>query len=80
MAIIERPEKTKRINKCKKWVLVYGRRKTGKTFLIQNFVDYDEYYFVKRDKSVFSKNDKNLNYDTFLELFKRDLRDGKQLL
>ncbi len=80
MAIIERPEETKRINECKKWVLVYGRRKTGKTFLIQNFVDYDEYYFVKRDKSVFSKNDKNLNYDTFLELFKRDLRDDKTII
>lgn len=80
MAIIERPEETKRINNCKKWVLCYGRRKTGKTFLIQNFVDYDEYYFVKRDKSVFSKNDKSLNYDTFIELFKRDLSENKTIV
>ncbi|MEM0376401.1 MAG: hypothetical protein QXI90_01290 [Thermofilum sp.] len=43
--IIERPEEVRRISELKKWVLVYGRRKTGKTFLVSNFVKYDEYFF-----------------------------------
>lgn len=80
MAIIKRPDEARIINECKKWVLVYGRRKTGKTFLIQNFVDYDEYYFVKRNKSVLSENNENLNYDTFIEIFKRDIKDGKTIV
>jgi len=32
------------LNELKKWVLVYGRRKTGKTFLVTIFVKYDEYF------------------------------------
>ncbi len=26
------------------WVLIYGRRKVGKTFLVRNFVDYTHYF------------------------------------
>lgn len=34
------------------WVLIYGRRKVGKTFLIKNFLDYDVFFRVNRDGSV----------------------------
>lgn len=34
------------------WVLLYGRRKVGKTFLLRNFVPHDAYFSVRRDGSV----------------------------
>lgn len=76
--IIERPEETKRIKTTKKWVLIYGRRKTGKTFIVENFIEYDEYFFVKRDRSIISKKDeKIISYETFIEILKRTLQDKK---
>lgn len=42
------------IEKEKSWLLVYGRRKTGKTFLLRNFCRLDGYFLVKRDLSIFS--------------------------
>ena len=56
MMIIERIE-VDEIKKIKKWLLIYGRRKTGKTFLVENFLKYDEYFFVKRDRTILSKKD-----------------------
>ncbi len=41
------------INKGKEWLIVYGRRKTGKTFLLRNFCKIDAYFLVKKDLSVF---------------------------
>ncbi len=76
--IIERPDEVKKIREAKKWVLVYGRRKTGKTFLVENFIHYDEYFFVKKDKSIISKkNSKAVSYDAFVEILTRALQDGK---
>ena len=34
------------------WVLLYGRRKVGKTFLLRHFVPHDAYFSVRRDGSV----------------------------
>lgn len=80
MVVIVRPGEVKRVESSK-WTLVYGRRKTGKTFLIENFVKYDEYFFVKRDGGVISKaGDKTLSYDAFLEIVKRALSDGKTVV
>jgi hypothetical protein len=76
--IIERPKELRRINEAKKWVLIYGRRKTGKTFLAENFVKYDEYFFVKRDRTIVSKrDDKSITYETFVEILKRSLKNNK---
>lgn len=72
--IIERTEEQKRINEPRKWVLIFGRRKTGKTFLVENFVKYDEYFFVKRDRTIISKrDDKVVTYETLIEILKRAL-------
>ena len=76
MMIIERSE-INEIKKIKKWLLIYGRRKTGKTFLVQNFLNYDEYFFVKRDKTIISEKDqKEINYETLTTLIERGLSNG----
>ncbi len=79
--IIQRPGETGKINSIRKWLLVYGRRKTGKSFLVENFATYDDYFFVKRDRSVISKKDSALlSYETFLEVLKRGIADGKTIV
>lgn len=45
------------ISREKHWLMVYGRRKTGKTFLLRNFCKFDAYFLVKKDLSVFSGED-----------------------
>lgn len=62
-------------------MLIFGRRKTGKTFLVENFLDYDEYFFVKMDRSVVSKKDgRVINYETLTSLIERSLPDGKTVV
>lgn len=79
--IVKRPNETRAIAAPKKWVLVYGRRKTGKTFIVENFVHYDEYFFVKRDRSMISKkNETAVGYEAFMEILKRALADGKTVV
>ncbi len=70
--IIERPEADK-LNKIRKWVLVYGRRKTGKTFLVREFVKYDEYFFVKRNRTILDKDNNEITVKTLKEIIKRTL-------
>ena len=76
--IIERPLAKKSLANTKKWVLLYGRRKTGKSFLVENFIRYDDYFFVKKDRTVvLKKTAQSLSYDAFLALLRRDIEDGK---
>ena len=37
------------------WIILYGRRKVGKTFLLRNFVRWDAYVTVRRDLSIRSE-------------------------
>lgn len=80
MMIIERPKEIKRIKEINKWILIYGRRKTGKTFLVNNFIEYDEYFFVKTDKNILNKNNESISYETFVEILKRDLENNKTVV
>lgn len=73
--IIKRKE-IKKINSLKAWTLVFGRRKTGKTFLVHNFVRWDDYFFVRQDHSVIY-GDKNLTYDTFIQIFLQLAKNNK---
>jgi AAA+ ATPase superfamily predicted ATPase len=76
MMIIERTE-VDEIKKIKKWLLIYGRRKTGKTFLVETFLKFDEYFFVKRDRTILSKKDqKEITYETLTSLLERGLSNG----
>ena len=78
--IIERPKETARIEELKKWILVYGRRKTGKTFILNNFIKYDEYFFVKTNKNILTKDSGSISYETFLEILKRSLAEDKTVV
>jgi len=83
--IIERREAEviRGLLKTKKWVLVYGRRKTGKTFLIQNFITFDEYFFAKKDRTIISQKggeQKTISYETFLELLQRSLAEDRTMV
>jgi len=72
--IIERKKEAEKIDKSKKWIFVYGRRKTGKTFLVKNFAKYDEYYFVKRNKSIIDQNNRSVEIKVFEEILRRELK------
>ena len=78
--IIERPGETRKITEIKKWILVYGRRKTGKTFIVNNFVTHDEYFFVKANKSVLTGNNEPISYEAFIEILRRSLEDHKTVV
>ncbi len=77
MVIISRRE-SKTIEEIHKWIFLYGRRKTGKTFLIKNFVKFDEYFFVKRDRTIIDK--KEISYETLKELIKEYTKSNKTIV
>ncbi len=75
--IIERPDIVKKINSLDNWTLVYGRRKTGKTFLVKNYVDWDDYFFVKRDRTILTHEQESLIYETFINVLKRNIDQNR---
>jgi len=76
MMIIVRKEKNV-LKSHKDWVFVFGRRKTGKSFLVKNLSKWNEYFFVKRDKTILSEKEGDLSYETFLNILKRELKQNK---
>jgi hypothetical protein len=75
--IIERGEATQ-IEKEKSWLLIYGRRKTGKTFLLKTFCKKDAYFLVKRDLSIFS--DRELTLEEMSKKARELLNQGKTVV
>lgn len=53
--IIPRRIELELIEKSGPWKMIYGRRKTGKSFLVENFLKYDRFFFVNRDSTVLDK-------------------------
>ncbi len=51
MEIIPRRELDEAL-KDYRWLLIYGRRKTGKTFYVRERADYDRYFIVTRNRTV----------------------------
>ncbi len=66
--IIPRKEATA-INENPGWSLVYGRRKVGKTFMIEHFIKHDIYFSVRLDRSIFCRGF-IVNHMSDLEAFK----------
>ncbi|WP_457754501.1 ATPase [Thermococcus sp.] len=62
------------------WKMLYGRRKTGKTFLVERFLDYDEFFFVNKDGTIhdIGRGDK-MTFSEFLRLFPR-LLSGRRVV
>ncbi len=54
--IIKRGE-TSTVKSGKHWLLVYGRRKVGKTFLLKELCGFENYYTVKKDLDIISKDE-----------------------
>lgn len=80
--IIPRSE-AKEISGSKGWLLVFGRRKTGKTFLLRKMVYHDYYFFVTRGGEIFDASEekvKTLSYSIFLERLKRLLTEEKTIV
>lgn len=77
--IIQRKEAEK-LKSCKNWIFVFGRRKTGKSFLVKNFIKWDEFFFIKRDKTILSEDGESLSYETFLNILKRELNNEKTVV
>lgn len=73
--IIKRSE-AQVINSEKHWLMVYGRRKTGKTFILRNFCMFDAYFLVKKDLSVFY-NEKQITLEEMKKIAKGLIAAGK---
>jgi hypothetical protein len=65
------------------WLLVYGRRKTGKTFLLRNFIDHDKYFLVRRDGVIVSGDDRPIRFENihhFLDHLRSLLIDNRTVI
>jgi hypothetical protein len=81
MVTITRNIEIKKLKAAKGWKLVYGRRKTGKSFLIENFTKWNNYFFVKRGGEIFDKTKKkNLTYTSFIILLEELLKTNKKIV
>ncbi len=76
--IIPRPSDMARLDSLGPWKMVYGRRKTGKSFLIKNFTRYDKFFFVNRDSTVLDEGTlENYTWENFFGIFKELLGSKK---
>ena len=82
MGLIVPRSEVEKLREVTGWILIYGRRKTGKTFLVRKFLRYDSYYFISRSLEVFSYNKdlELLSYDIFFDRIKRDIEERKTIV
>ena len=63
-----------------KHILIYGRRKVGKTFLVKNYLSHDIYVLAKRGGGFYLENAPLRtidSYDQFTDMLKGWLKEGK---
>ncbi len=69
MVIIVYRKEVVKLKHIKKWCLIYGRRKTGKTFMVQHFLKPKKYFFINRDRSIYSQElNHTISYETLQAL------------
>lgn len=51
--------------KAKKYLLIYGRRKVGKTFMVKNFLKYDIYILIKKGGGMYLEGGPVKNLDSY---------------
>ncbi|EQD63087.1 Archaeal ATPase [mine drainage metagenome] len=79
--IIPRPLDVERINASGPWKMVYGRRKTGKSFMIKNFTSYDRFFFVNKDSTVLDEGTlENYTWSSFFAAFKELLGNKRVVI
>ncbi len=62
-----------RIRKASMPLIIYGRRKTGKTFLAKQVFKTAYYFFVRRDRSIFFENeDRIVSYNELLYMLRNE--------
>lgn len=60
------------------WTLLFGRRKTGKTYLLRNLIDIDRYYYVRKDGSISSDSGRDdILPKDLVDIIAPHLRKGK---
>ena len=63
------------------WAILYGRRKTGKTYLLRNFLDKDEYILIGREGTIWSEGNRKIgSFNELSDHVKRSLSDGKRIV
>lgn len=62
-----------------KWVLVYGRRKTGKSYFVRNSVKWNRYYFIGRSREIFIDEEK-ISYEAFSREVFQALEHGETVV
>ena len=78
--IIPRPSDVARLDSSGPWKMVYGRRKTGKSFMIKNFTSYDRFFFVNRDSTVLDERTlESYTWENFFGIFK-ELLGNKRIV
>lgn len=76
--IIIRNTEIRKLSELPRRILIYGRRKTGKTFLVKNYFKKAHYFFVKRGGGVFYENaKKSLDYDVFIAILDRLIEEKR---
>lgn len=69
MIIVERSTDKNEMKKLKPPLLIYGRRKTGKTFFVKSLFGDSYYFFVKRDRSIYFENrNEVINYREMIRI------------
>ncbi len=76
--IIERRD-TASITQERQWLLLYGRRKVGKTFLLRNLCTFKKYYTVKKDLGIIA-HDITISLDDMMREVKKLLHDGQTVV
>ena len=82
MTVIQRKE-AKEIAETPGWLLIFGRRKVGKTFLVKRTLKWDAYFLVRRDLAIIPEGREAKPIDglpAFYEEVKRLLREGKTVV
>ncbi len=80
MGIVVPRSEAETLRKLSGWILIYGRRKTGKSFIVRNFLKYNEYYFISRSGRVYElvgEIFKPIALDVFLDRIQRGVREEK---
>ncbi len=79
MGYIVKRKEALEIRKSKQWLMVYGRRKTGKTFMLRQLCGFKNYILVKKDRNILIQ-DETKSLDEAVILIKKLLREGESVV